>query len=514
MSKELRCPSCGGIIIYKWSDRSAICPICNMRVDIRQMEAVQAVAGHDKVNVLKYEGGSDVIVWKHPIQNIKYGSQLIVQESQEAVFYKNGKALDSFGPGKYSLSTEKLPLLSRMFSSSSKQELFQSEVYFVSLSTHLGIKWGTDTKVRVFDPNSNLYLELGACGTFSIRVSEARKLLVKVIGTGQGLTNTDIIGDPSNYYGVGKYRALVMSKVKTNLARLIKENQINILEIDAYLDILSDTMRKEINVTLDDYGLIMPEFYITAIMTPDDDPNFRRLKQQFADKTLRVREEEIKKSEAEAARERRRVEAETSAELKRIEAAGSAEALKLKAEAEAEAYKMQALAEATEMRAKGYTYQQETSRQVGLEAMQNGITGGEGAPSQLGGIAGLGVALGAMGGVIGMTKEAISPVLNDTTQIGRTVTDNVRDDISTWNCTDCNTQGITSRFCPNCGKQRVSVIAIQGWNCSKCGTVNIQSNFCPNCGNKREETTWSCSKCGTVGIRSKFCPNCGNGRDS
>ena len=108
----------------------------------------------------------------------------------------------------------------------------------------------------------------------------------------------------------------------------------------------------------------MPEFFITSVMTPDDDPNYKRLKQQFAERTLNVRQEEIRKAEAEAAQQRKLVEAQTEAQLKMVGAQGDAEALKIKAQAEAEAYKAQAFAEAEEMRAKGYTYQQETARNV------------------------------------------------------------------------------------------------------------------------------------------------------
>ena len=125
-----------------------------------------------------------------------------------------------------------------------------------------------------------------------------------------------------------------MTKVKANLARIIKENNINILEIDEYIDVLSDKLRIAINEILDEYGLTMPEFFVTAVMTPDDDPNFRRLKQQFADKTLKVREEEIRRAEAEAAQSRKILEAQTEAQLKMVGAQGEAEALKIKAQAD------------------------------------------------------------------------------------------------------------------------------------------------------------------------------------
>ena len=124
--------------------------------------------------------------------------------------------------------------------------------------------------------------------------------------------------------------------------------------------------------------------------------------------------------------------------MKVIGAQGEAEALKIKKQAEAESYKMQAEAEAAEMRMKGYTYQQETARQVGMEAMQNGITGGEGGGGTLGDVASLGVTLGAMGGVIGMTKDVISPALDGASQIGKAVTAPMQ---AGWDCPNCRSPG-------------------------------------------------------------------------
>ena len=295
-----------------------------------------------------------------------------------------------------------------------------------------------------------------------MRVTDARKLILKLVGTTDGLIQSDITGEGKSY-GTGMFKALIINKVKANLARIIKEENLNILEIDAYLDVLSSKLMVDINEALDEYGLTMPEFYVTSIVTPDDDPNFVRLKQQFADKTLKVREEEVRKAEAEAAQQRRIVEAQTEAQLKAVNAQGDADAIRIKAQAEAEAYKMKAEAEAAEMQMKGYTYRDETARQVGLEAMQNGITGGGnggGAAGGIGDVASLGVTLGAMGGVINMTKDAMAPIMGESQKVGEGFGNVVAGNTGApaaegaWNCPSCGKAGITSRFCPDCGASR------------------------------------------------------------
>ena len=378
------------------------------------------------ISVIKYEGSNEVFAYKHPKEDITIGAQLIVHESQEALFFRDGKALDLFQAGRHTLTTYNIPLLRDLMKlGTGGENVFHAEVYFINMTTQMGIRWGTDSKVRLFDPASGLHIEIGASGTFNLKVVDSRKLIVKIVGTTDGLLRSEI-ADPSEglEYGTSKFRSLVINRVKANLARVIKEQNINILEIDSYLDVLSSTLQADINESLVEYGLFMPEFYITTIMTPDDDPNFQRLKQQFADRTLKVREEEVRRAEAEAAQGRKIVEAQTEAQLKMVGAQGEAEALRIKAQAEADAYRMKAEAEAQEMRMKGYSYQDETARKVGMEAMQNGITGGGGgaggsAASGIGEVAGLGVALGAMGGVINMTRDALNPIMGTSTQVGQ-----------------------------------------------------------------------------------------------
>ena len=376
----------------------------------------------------------------------------------------------------------------------------------------MAIKWGTDSKVRMFDPASGLHVELGACGQFSLRVSNSRKFILKVVGTADSFSQSEVFGDSADKgksYGtnsaVTHFKALIISKVKTFLAKSIKDNGINILEVDEHTDAISANLKVQINEVLDEYGLTMPEFYITSIMTPDNDPDFITLKRQYAQKTLKVRQEEILKAEAEAAQARKIVEAQTEAQIKLVGAQGEAEALKFKGFAEAEVYKAQAFAEAEEMKAKGYTYQQETSRQVGLEAMKHGIAGeGGGGTGMLGDIAGLGVALGTMGGVVNMTKEAISPIVDGASQIGGAVMNGVSANADAWDCV-CG-QKVTGNFCSNCGAKKPE--APKGWDCA-CGCKGITGNFCSNCGAKRPEvpSTWKCA-CGQE-VTGNFCSNCG-----
>lgn len=501
---EFSCAQCGVRLRTNKAAATYTCPVCDCVNDVAERVATEKIKKDGLASIIKYEGDNETLVWKHPIEDFNFGSQLIVHESQEAIFFRDGQALDLFGAGRYTLQTQQLPLLEKIYKLPTDTEgTFHSEVYFVNLATQMGVKWGTDSKVRLFDPASGLHIEIGASREFNIRVTDSRKLLLKVVGTTGGLGQEQLLGIGN---GKGFFRSMVMTQVKSYLAQTIKENAINILEIDEHLMALSGALRERINAALDEYGLTMPEFYVSRIVTPDDDPNFRRMKEQYAEQYLLVRQEGIRKAEAEAAADRKAVEAQTAARMKIIGAQGEAEALKIQKQAEAEAYRMQAEAEAAEMRMKGYTYQQETSRQVGLEAMKNGLGGGANAAGALGDLAGLGVSLGAMGSVIGMTKDALSPMTQDAAQMGAAVGTAVA---GGWDCPVCGHKNITTNFCPDCGGKKPE--AKTGWDCAQCGTKNIQSRFCPNCGAKKPEGSngWICPECGTKDILSKFCPNCG-----
>lgn len=519
---QFSCPSCSCKLSADKNADTYTCPLCDTIIDVQKQIEKEKAKNQGLASIIKYEGDNNTFVWKHPIEDFNLGSQLIVHESQEAIFFRDGKALDLFGAGRYTLATQNLPILEDLFKLPfNGNEVFHSEVYFINMTTQMGIKWGTPNKVRLFDPGSGLHIEIGACGNFSMRVKDSRKLIVKVVGTTDSLNSNDIASDGGSMslaQSAGKFKPLITNRIASNLPRIIKEQNINILEIDSYLDIISEKLGAVINETLDDYGLVMPEFFVTAINLPED-KNFQRLREQFAQRTLGVRQADIEREIAEAEQKKKLVEAQTAAQVKMVGAQGEAEALKIKALAEAEAYKAQAFAEADEMRAKGYTYQQETARQVGLEAMQNGITGGSGsAGSGLGDIASLGVTLGAMGGVMNLTKDALSPIMSGSAEVGTGIGNALASSTAaeSWNCPKCGEKNITRKFCPECGEPKPRSEAPDSWDCPRCGEKGITRNFCPECGEKRPAPvipdTWDCPKCGEKGITRNFCPECGEKR--
>jgi membrane protease subunit (stomatin/prohibitin family) len=580
-AEKFRCPQCSCTLTADGLKDPYSCPVCGIGIDVQKAIQLEKISKEGLASVIKYEGDNDTFVWKHPVEDFNIGSQLIVHESQEAIFFRDGQALDTFVSGRYTLETQSIPLINNLYNSQLEPSgMFHSEVYFINMTTQMAIKWGTDSKVRLFDPATNIPIEIGARGEFNIRVADSRRLLLRLVGTEGGLNRSILLvsgydmtpsAEPqTNVYGVavnpvipyaeqpatsktsGYFRSFIMTRVKSHLARTIKESQINILEIDEHLDELSINLQNRINEGLAEYGLVLSEFFVEQIQTPDDDPNYKLLKQQHAEMYLKPRQEAVRQAEAMARREREVIETQTEAQLKVIAAQGEGQAAAVEAQGTAEAYRLMAQAEAAEMQMKGYTYQQETARQVGLEAMQGGIAGGGGDGSGGGGIGGglgdvvgLGVALGAMGGVIGLTKDALSPIMGTSQELGQGFGAVVNPGTaqaggglpnpaasglpgdqafgagasqkpasspaaSSWDCT-CGSTGITSNFCPNCGAKKP--VAAGTWDCPGCGAKGISANFCPDCGQKRPEppSAWDCD-CGKRGNTGNFCDDCGTKR--
>lgn len=138
-------------------------------------------------------------------------TQLIVHESQEALFFKNGHALDLFGAGRYTLESQNIPLIGKVLNLAIGGESpFRCEVYFINKTEQMNIKWGTDSKVQYMEPAYGFPISIGASGEMSLRVEDSRKLLLKLVGTEDFLSQQKL---------VSFFRAFLMTRVKTYMHR-------------------------------------------------------------------------------------------------------------------------------------------------------------------------------------------------------------------------------------------------------------------------------------------------------
>lgn len=324
--------------------------------------------------VIKYEGDNSTFIWKHPLEDFNSLTQLIVHESQEAIFMMNGQALDLFGPGRYTLETQNIPLISKYINKTTGDKTpFHCEVYFINKTEQMAIKWGTDSKVQFMEPTYNFPISIGASGEMSLRAEDSRKLLVKLVGTENFLGQDNL---------VRYFRAFLMTRVKSYIAQVIREQKISIFEIDEHINDMSAALLKMLKPDFEDYGVSLERFFVTTIVKPDGESTYEKFKslhfRQYAD----IAEAKIRQQTAV-------IDAETQAQRTVIES--------------------QAMA--TKRQQEGYTYQQERGFDVAQDVAQNEAVGqftnmGVG----FGTMAGVG---GAVGGVVG---NAVSSALDSANQ--------------------------------------------------------------------------------------------------
>lgn len=228
------------------------------------------------IDRVKFDGPPGVLVWKFPSDELSWGAQVIVNQSQEALFFKGGEALDLLGPGTHTLKTANIPLLRKLvnipFGGDSP---FAAEIFFINKTAQLDGKWGTKSPIPLLDPKFNVPLPIRAFGRFGVRVSDSRKLIVGLSGTVAQYTVESL---------TEHFRGLVMTKTKDYLAETVSLKKVGFLEISAYLEEISADLKEKLKGDFDAYGVELLNFMLESVTVPDDDPVVQRLKKILGDK--------------------------------------------------------------------------------------------------------------------------------------------------------------------------------------------------------------------------------------
>ncbi len=312
-------------------------------------------------DIIKYEGDNSTFIQKHPCEDFNSLTQLIVHESQEAIFFMNGQALDLFGPGRYTLETQNIPKLGKLLNRSVGDSTpFHCEVYFINKAEQMSIKWGTDSKVQYIEPTYGFPISIGASGEMSLRADDSRKLLLKLVGTESGLDRQRL---------TSLFRAFLMTRVKTYIAQVMKANSINIFEIDENLTVFSENIHKLLIPDFADYGVSLERFFVTTVVKPDGDRQYEKFKElhfrQYAD----IAEAKLRQQ----------------TDL-------------IYAQTEAQKVVIDSQAQATKRAQEGYTYAQERGFDVAEKVAQN---------ESVGQFTNMGIGLGTMAGVGGAVGSVV-----------------------------------------------------------------------------------------------------------
>lgn len=226
------------------------------------------------IDLLKWSGSNDIIVWKHPSEELSTWTQLIVNESQEAYLVRGGVYEGPFGPGRHTLSTENIPIIRELYKIPfGRKSPFSAEVWYVNKLINLDVKWGTSDPIQLQDPKFQIMVPVRAFGQYGIRVSESKKFLLKLVGT----LSTFDASTVNNYF-----KGIFNSKIKSHIASAIVRNGQCILEIAAELENLSSAIKTGLRTEMAEYGLHLEQFNIESINFPEDDPALSSLKSALA----------------------------------------------------------------------------------------------------------------------------------------------------------------------------------------------------------------------------------------
>ena len=188
--------------------------------------------------------------------DIKIGAQLLVQENQEAIFFRDGKALDTFPSGRHTLTTANVPLLTRLLTIPWEKSPFQCSVYFFGRQTFLDQKWGTRQPITFRDADFGM-VRLRSFGKYSFRIADSTLLLSTLVGT-QGKYTTDQV------------TSFLKDLIVSRLTDLLGTIGTSILDMPAHYDEIAAGTRAKVSEEFDKYGLELVDFFINAITPPEE----------------------------------------------------------------------------------------------------------------------------------------------------------------------------------------------------------------------------------------------------
>jgi membrane protease subunit (stomatin/prohibitin family) len=401
---------------------------------------------------VKFDGPSDVLVWKWPHDSLSLGAQVIVNESQEALFYKGGQALDLFSPGTHTLTTANLPFLQRLVNLPfGGKTPFSAEVYFINKSVALGQDWGTKTPFMVLDPKYKVSIPLRAYGQFGLRVVNSREFVTQLAGASGGGTRgsvradldsklfvahitdfehekiVNVAGTTANDTARSLLESLIVTCLQQSVGSLLTEQKLSVLDLPSQVLALSKETHEILQSNFQTFGLELVNFVLESINFDSNDESVKSLRSMLA-----------------------------------------------------EAARVNVVAEAYSLNKEFYR----TDRQ--FDVLQGAAETGGAAGSVMGAAMGIGMGFGVASPAGALAKESMAGTALKCGKCGASVAQ-------------------ASKFCPSCGEslQQNSML------CPVCSSPNSSSSkFCSNCG--ASLAARKCTKCGAeLQTGSKFCNQCG-----
>lgn len=215
------------------------------------------------------QGMENVYAWRFPQTNLSTYTQLVVNESQEAILFSKGQIVGKFGPGKHTLNTENLPVLRHLYGLPfGGKNPFTAEVWFVNKVQFYNLNWDAN-KIFVHDVDYNTQLPLIAVGQYGLKVTDAEMFLVKIVGTKSGFTERDL---------TEQFAGEFSTKVKSTIVQYMLKHRVGFKQISGYLDEISEYLKGVLRPFWENLGLELTKFYVNTIDIDDSTDEGKRIK--------------------------------------------------------------------------------------------------------------------------------------------------------------------------------------------------------------------------------------------
>ncbi|MBQ9004324.1 MAG: SPFH domain-containing protein [Eggerthellaceae bacterium] len=214
------------------------------------------------VSVIQFEGNPDQVVWKSPKEDFNSATQLIVDETHEAIVLVEGHA-ELFGTGRHTLDTQNYPFLQRIQRFATGGDTpFPCKVFFVKKNHSMDMTWGTRDVLTVEDPKLEIILHLMLHGNLTYVVDNSLKFVEKFTGFTRDFSPEDT---------VDKFRGIISTEVTDCVTKIVNVARIDYLDINAHLKEISQLLIEPLSRYFDDYGARLVYFNMETITSREDD---------------------------------------------------------------------------------------------------------------------------------------------------------------------------------------------------------------------------------------------------
>lgn len=213
--------------------------------------------------VIKFEGPRDALIWKYPIEDFNATSQLIVDETHEALLVVNGNAADLFTAGRHTLSVPNIPILRSLIEiPTGGDSPFPCKVFYINKVHAMDLLWGTQGPIALEDPLYDIFMHVMAHGSMSISVANSRKFMLKIVGFRDQFSPDELIA---------KFRGIISSHVKDCISKIMINGMLSYFMMNAHLFELSGVIKERLDKIFDDYGVKIEFFNLETIEVPESD---------------------------------------------------------------------------------------------------------------------------------------------------------------------------------------------------------------------------------------------------